>query len=111
MESFETYGDYHDNVNEAMFMKWLTEKLLPSLEPRSVLVVDNASYHNVQVDKAPTTKSRKQEIKDWLSKHNIPFTDDMFVPELYQLVKLYKPRLIRYLLDETVEKEKKVSQC
>lgn len=98
-------GDYHDNVNQEMFMKWMTEKLLPNLEPRSVLVVDNASYHNVQVDKAPTSKSKKQEMKDWLSKHNIPFTDDMFVPELYQLVKLYKPRFCRYLLDETVEKE------
>lgn len=98
-------GDYHDNVNQEMFMKWLMEKLLPNLEPRSVLVVDNASYHNVQVHKAPTSKSKKQEMKDWLSNHNIPFTDDMFVPELYQLIKLYKPRLCRYLLDETVQKE------
>jgi transposase len=98
-------GDYHDNVNEEMFMKWLKEDLLLSLEPKSVLVVDNASYHNVLIDKAPTSKTRKQEMKDWLSNHNIPFTDDMFVPELYQLIKLYKPRLRRYLLDETVQKE------
>lgn len=98
-------GDYHDNVNQEMFMKWLMEKLLPNLEPRSVLVVDNASYHNVQVDKAPTSKSKKQEMKNWLSNHNIPYTDDMYVPELYQLIKLYKPRLCRYLLDETVQKE------
>lgn len=32
-------GDYHDNVNQEMFMKWLTEKLVPNLEPRSVLVI------------------------------------------------------------------------
>lgn len=78
---------------------------MPNLEPRSVLVVDNASYHNVQVDKAPTSKSKKQEMKNWLSNHNIPYTDDMYVPEFYQLIKLYKPRLCRYLLDETVQKE------
>lgn len=83
----------------------MTEKLLPNLEPRSVLVVDNASYHNVQVEKAPTAKSRKQDMKDWLSNHKIPFNDNMFVPELYQLIKLYKPRLLRYLLDETVKRE------
>jgi len=98
-------GDYHDNVNTDMFIKWLNERLLPNLEPRSVIVIDNAPYHNTQVDKAPTTKSRKQDMKDWLTKHNVPFSDDMFVPELYKLVLLHKPRFIRFVIDELVEKE------
>lgn len=98
-------GDYHDNVNQDMFMKWIKEKLIPNLEPRSVLVIDNAPYHNVQLDKAPTSKSRKQDMKYWLSKNNIPFSDDMFVPELYKLITLHKPQFCRYLLDETVQTE------
>lgn len=88
-----------------MFMKGLTEELLPNLAPRSVLVLDNAPHQNVQVDKAPTSKSEKQDMKDWFLKYSIPFTDNMFVPELYQLIKLYKPRIGQYLLDETVKKE------
>lgn len=98
-------GDYHDNVNTDIFMKWIEEKILPNLEPRSVLVIDNAPYHNLQIDKAPTSKSRKQEYKDWLGKHEIPYSDDMLVPELYKLVVLHKPRFVRYLLDETVQRE------
>lgn len=96
-------GDYHDNVNGDIFMKWMKEKVIPNLEPNSVVVIDNAPYHNIKIDKAPTSKSRKQEMKDWLSKNGIPFSHDMFVPELYKLVQLYKPRLVRYALDEVVK--------
>lgn len=44
-------------------------------------------------------------MKDLLLKYDIPFADDIFVPEIYQLMDLHKPRLLRYLLDETAEKE------
>ncbi|XP_046685095.1 uncharacterized protein LOC124370838 [Homalodisca vitripennis] len=95
-------GDYHDNVNTESMMKWMREKLLPNIPPRSVIVVDNAPYHNVQKDKAPTSKSKKQLMKDWLSKHQIPFSDDLLVPELYRVILLNKPRFVRYELDELV---------
>lgn len=98
-------GDYHDNVNGEMFMKWMTEKVLPNLEPNSVLVVDNAPYHNVKIEKAPTSRSRKQDMKAWLLKNSIPFGNDMLLPELYKLVQLHKPRYARYALDETVKRE------
>lgn len=96
-------GDYHDNVNAEMFLKWTTEKLLPNLPPRSVVVIDNAPYHNVQIDKAPTSKSKKQDMKDWLTLHNIPFSDEMYVPELYKLITLHKGQYCRYVLDEKVK--------
>ena len=44
-------GDYHNEMNRDNFLKWLKEKLIPNLPERSVLVVDNAPYHNLQVDK------------------------------------------------------------
>jgi hypothetical protein len=33
-------------MNVTNYQKWLTEKLIPNLPPKSVLVVDNAPYHN-----------------------------------------------------------------
>ncbi|KAG8275293.1 hypothetical protein J6590_089231 [Homalodisca vitripennis] len=33
----------------------------------------------------------------------LPFSDDSFLPELYTLVQLYKPRHTRYALNETVQ--------
>ena len=55
-------GDYHDEMNGVNFFKWVKEKLIPHLPPKSVLIIDNAPYHNLQVDKCPTQASRKADI-------------------------------------------------
>jgi DDE superfamily endonuclease len=44
-------SDYHDNMNNEMFYKWVPGKLLPTFEkmyPRKkmILILDNASYHH-----------------------------------------------------------------
>ncbi|CAK1602928.1 unnamed protein product [Parnassius mnemosyne] len=39
-------GDYHDDMNYVNYEKWLKTQLVPNLPPRSVVIVDNASYHN-----------------------------------------------------------------
>ena len=46
-------GDYHSEMNFNNFNQWLIERLIPNLKSKSVVVLDNASYHNVQVDKCP----------------------------------------------------------
>ena len=43
-------ADYHDEMNSEHFMEWLTEQLLLRLEESSVVIFDNASYHNKQKD-------------------------------------------------------------
>ncbi|XP_054266927.1 uncharacterized protein LOC128989093 [Macrosteles quadrilineatus] len=93
-------GDYHDNVNSDTYVKWLNEKLLPNLPPRSVVIIDNASYHNKQIDKCPTSNSTKADMQQWLNGKNIQFTDDMLKVQLYELIKLHKPANIRYLIDD-----------
>jgi len=56
-------GDYHKEMNAVNFTKWLTEKLIPNLPPKSAIVMDNASYHSVRVEKCPTTNTKKAEIQ------------------------------------------------
>ena len=59
---FRTSGkldDYHGDMNSELFEKWFREKLVPRLPPNAVIVMDNASYHSVQIDKAPTCSSLK----------------------------------------------------
>jgi len=53
-------GDYHDDMNHANYKKWLQETLIPNLESKSVIVVDNASYHNVQLNRHPTSNAKKR---------------------------------------------------
>jgi hypothetical protein len=64
-------ADYHDEMNSEHFMEWFTEQLVPNIPPNSVIVLDNATYHN----KPPTTATRKDDIKKWLDEHNIPYSD------------------------------------
>lgn len=79
-------GDYHGQMNEGNFMKWLTEKLLPNIPPQSVIVLDNAPYHSVLEEKRPTKSSLKGQIIDYLTKHNIDFDPKSRKMELYELL-------------------------
>ena len=81
--------DYHSEMNGPMFKKWLCEKLLPNLDRPSVLVMDNASYHNVvdPEDKIPTTATRKADIQEWLRKEGVDYPLNSLKPELLSIVK------------------------
>ena len=68
-------ADYHDEMNSEHFMEWMTEQLLPRLEEPTVVILDNVSYQNRQKDKAPTSSDRKADIKVWLDKHNVTYSD------------------------------------
>ncbi len=58
-------GDYHDEMNGTNFLKWLNEKLIPNMPARSVLIVDNAPYHNLQTDKCPVQGTLKADVQAW----------------------------------------------
>lgn len=96
-------GDYHSEMNYTNYKKWLQEMLIPNLSPNSVLVIDNAPYHNVQTEKCPTMSSRKDAMREWLGQQNIPFTDEMLKIDLYALIKLHKPRFKTYEIDTIME--------
>jgi len=38
-------------MNHANYMKWMQEKLITNMKSKSVIVVDNVSYHNVQLNR------------------------------------------------------------
>lgn len=59
----QSTGDYHKEMNSLNFNKWMSEKLLPNLQGPSAIVLDNASYHSVQTEKAPSSNTRKADIQ------------------------------------------------
>lgn len=79
-------ADYHGEMNEANFMKWFEEQLLPHLEEPSLIIMDNASYHSVLVEKTPTSSTLKSDMQQWLRDHNIPFDLTMLKPQLLGLI-------------------------
>ena len=73
--------------------------LLPNLSANAVIVLDNASYHNIQDNKPPTANSKKVEIQNWLDSHKIQYAADDTKIELLQVVKIHKPRFKTFSID------------
>ncbi|CAF4878539.1 uncharacterized protein LOC125061772 [Pieris napi] len=93
-------GDYHDNMNYDNYSRWIQTQLIPNLQPNSVVVVDNAPYHNSIQNPAPNSNSRKQQMIDWLTLRNIEHSSTLLKPQLYELILQNKARFVEYKIDE-----------
>ncbi|KAJ2951347.1 hypothetical protein O0L34_g13476 [Tuta absoluta] len=94
--------DYHSEMNKTNFTKWVIEKLIPNLTYPSLIVMDNAPYHSVVKNKAPTSSSNVADIKLWLTENNINFDPTLRKPMLLDLVKKNKPEPI-FEIDELLD--------
>lgn len=91
-------------MNHANFMMWVETQLIPNLPERSVLVVDNASYHNVTAEKNITSASLKADMRKWLSEHDLEFHENWTKAELYKKIQDNKFRFPpKYKLDVLME--------
>lgn len=86
--------DYHNEMNFENFSRWLSSQLIPGLPIGSIVVLDNAPYHNKLDNKPPSSSSSVSELKLWLSNNNIPFDADFRRSELLHLVATNKPQPI-----------------
>ena len=79
--------DYHDEMNTTHYLEWFEDNLLRKLDRPSVVVLDNAPYHNSRTleSRNPTTSWRKEDIQAWLTKQQIEFQDYMLKSELLEI--------------------------
>lgn len=96
-------GDYHDQMTATKFEEWFKKQLLPNIPPKSVIVMDNASYHSVQLEKMPTKSWLKNDIKEWLIKKGEQPGDELYKNQLYNLTKKYNTGK-KYVID-TIAKD------
>jgi transposase len=93
-------GDYHGQMNWDLFKKWFTEMLLPNIPEKSLIIMDNASYHNLLSEHSPpTAQSSKKKIKDWLEQNKIYCQNDCLKPELVEILRKLVPEPI-FAIDE-----------
>lgn len=103
-ESQRRSGDYHGQMDWDKFSSWFKERLLPNIPPNSIIIMDNAAYHNTLTENSfPTSRSKKEQIRDWLNIQDIPYEEEMLKAELYALCQL-KPKLIEYKIDILAQK-------
>lgn len=80
-------ADYHHDMNKDNFTKWVIEKLIQNLTRPSLIVMDNASYHSVRMNKPPTQANRIADIKAWLRANDVHYDDLWRKCQLLEAVK------------------------
>ena len=97
-------GDYHQEMDSTVFLNWFEHDLIIGLDCPSLIVLDNASYHNIRVEDTvtPTLSARKQVLQDWLTARDIPYQPVMTKTQLYDIIKRNKITA-RYKTDDLAE--------
>ena len=74
--------------------------LLANISKNSLIIMDNASYHNTLAEHSPPTPlCSKKKILDWLDQNKIYCRDDCLKPELVEILKKLAPEPL-YAIDE-----------
>lgn len=103
-KSTKKTGDYHGQMNWELFRKWFTEMLIPNIPDNSLIIMDNAAYHNtLSVNSAPMPTSSKVKIRAWLEANKVPCREDSLKSELLEILKKLAPEPI-FAIDEIVQK-------
>ena len=72
---------------------------MPNIQPNTLIVIDNASYHSRRLEAVPTINTRKGEMQVWLTAHNIQFPERALKRELLSLIRLSNPQP-KYVIDK-----------
>lgn len=97
-------GDYHTNMNWDNFLAWFEDKLLKNIPENSLIIMDNAAYHNVLAEETfPKKNHSVNRLREWLSNNNIPWSKDMLKSELFELCSHLAPKP-EFLLDNIARK-------
>ncbi|XP_046145252.1 uncharacterized protein LOC123988610 [Osmia bicornis bicornis] len=97
-ESKKNTADYHDEMNGDTFFDWFIT-LMPMLRDGAVIVMDNAPYHSVKVEKYPNMSWKKNDIISWLVGKGETVQPHYVKAQLLDLMRKYK-RENNYVIDE-----------
>lgn len=98
-------NDYHMSMNWKIFSEWFENKLLPNIPENSIIIMDNAQYHNVFTNESfPQKKHTVFQLRYWLSINDLPWREDMLKEELYDLCKRFSPKP-EFALDKIASKK------
>ena len=112
-------GDYHANMDGDMFMKWINERLVPTVQAKYpgkqvYLVMDNAPYHHGHSDDcffASTHQKSKEDIKSKLTELGCHHIDIAPYAELEERPPLPTPDGPAHQLEGWVFCEQTTGEC
>ena len=74
-------------MDGTLFQNWVVNQLIPDLtkfNKQCLVVMDNAPYYSVQLDKPLTFSSKKCQMEEWLLNHNIEFERKFLKKQLWE---------------------------
>ena len=85
-------GGYHQEMNSVAFLEWFENQLMPALKNPSLVVLYNASYHNVKTEDTvcPNFSQKNAVLQNYLTQHNISFSATDTEKVLYEKIKQKK---------------------
>ena len=90
----DAFADYQQDMNANVFENLFLEKLIPNLPEKSVILLDNASYHCRQVDKITNMNTRKAKMLDFMKSNSIivpePLLTKLVLSELIKMACIQK---------------------
>ena len=89
-------GDYHKEMNSVVFIEWFENQLMSALKNPILIVLDNASYHNVKPEDTvcPNFGQKKAVLQNYLTQHDIPFSYNDTQNVLYEKIKQKKTPVV-----------------
>lgn len=93
-------SDYHEEMTAQSFRDWFLNRFLNHLEEGSIIIMDNAPYHSVSINRTPNTSSKKDEISEWLKNKGVSFSPSETKSELLEKVLPFKSSEKMYELDQ-----------
>ena len=85
-------GDYHQEMNSFVFLEWFENQLMSALKNPSLVVLDNASYHNVKTEDTVCPNFSQKKLFSKAILHNTTFPFLLLIPKkvLYEKIKQKK---------------------
>jgi hypothetical protein len=112
LDSKNNDRDYHKTMTGELFQKWIKDQLIPALaqiQRKCVVVMDNAPYHSMVLDKPPTFSSKKSEMKEWLvKKNNVGESQyqNLRKKELWELIRPFRNNSNKiYVIDQLLREQ------
>ena len=84
------------------FEEWFATKLLSNVQPNSLIVMDNASYHSRRSVPLPVKSWTKRRMQEWLEAKGIEYPKKEVKARLFDLIKRQNPSA-RYVVDDLAE--------
>jgi hypothetical protein len=66
-------GNYHQEMHNVVFLEWFENQLMPAMNNPSLVVLDNASYHNVKIEDTVFPNFSQKKLFSKTSLHNTTF--------------------------------------